>query len=114
MTDSHCFFSCLNSNLSKKFNDCYNFDELIDVCVEIVFEFHGVIKLAHGSCFCNLENCQVKSFYESLGEYFSNSVRRSDRLLRNKIVSLSEMYPVGFRDCVFKLKRGHIVILPSR
>ena len=114
LTDSHCFFSYLNSNLSKKFNDCNNFDELIDVCVENVFEFHAVIKLTHGSRSCNLENYQVKSFYEGLGEYLSHSVRRNDRLLRNKIVSLSEMYPVGFRDCIFILKRGHVVILPSR
>ena len=79
------FFSYLNNNLSKQFNDCNNFDELIDVYVENIFEFYAVIKLAHGSRFCNLENCQVKSFYEGLGEYLSNSVRRSDRLLRNKI-----------------------------
>ena len=89
LTDGHCFFSYSNSNLSKKFNDCNSFDELIDVCVENDFEFHTVIKLAHGSRFCNLDNWQVKSFYEGLGEYLSNSVRRSDRLLRNKIVSLS-------------------------
>ena len=37
-------------------------------------------------------------------------VRRSDCLLRNKIVSLSEMYPVGFRDRIFILKRGHVLI----
>ena len=79
------FFSYLNSNLSKKFNDCNSFDELIDVCVENVFEFHAVIKLVHGSRFCNLENCQVKSFCEGLGEYLLNSVRRSDRLLRIKL-----------------------------
>ena len=100
------FLSYLNNNLSKQFNDCNNFDELIEFC--------AVIKLAHGSRFCNLENCQVKSFYEGLGKHSSNSVRRSDRLLRNKIVSLSEIYPVGFRDCIFILKRGHVVILSSR
>ena len=108
------FLSYLNNNLSKQFNDCNNFDELIDVYVENIFEFYAVIKLAHGSRFCNLENCQVKSFYEGLGKHSSNSVRRSDRLLRNKIVSLSEIYPVGFRDCIFILKRGHVVILSSR
>ena len=97
----------------KKFNDCNNFDELINVCVENIFEFHAIIKLTHGSRFCNLENCQVKSFYKGLREYLSNSVR-NDRLLRNKIVSLSEMYPVGFSDYIFILKRGHVVILPSR
>ena len=110
MTDGHCFFSYLNSNLSKKFNDCNNFDEFIGVCVENVFEFHAAIKLAHGSRFWNLENCQVKSFCEGLEEYLSNTVRRSDRLLRNKIVSLSEIYPVRFRDCISMLKRGHVVI----
>ena len=95
-------------------NNCNNFNEVIDVCVENMFEFHFAIKLAHGSRFCNLENCQVKSVYESLGESVSNSIRRSDHLLRRKIVSLSEMYPVGFKDCIFILKRGHVVILPSR
>ena len=108
------FFSYLNSNLSKRFNDCNNFDELIDVCVESIFEFHAVINLAHGSRFCNLEDRQVKLFFKGLGECLSNSVRRSDRFLRNKIESLSEMYPVGFRDCIFILKHGDVVIVPSR
>ena len=75
------FFTYLNSNLSNKLNDCNNFNELIDICVENVFEFHSVIKLVHGSRFCNLENCQVKSVYESLGEYLSSSITSSDRLL---------------------------------
>ena len=108
------FFSYLNSNLSKRFNDCNNFDDLIDICVESISEFHAVIKLAHGSRFCNLENCLVKLFFKGLGEYLSNSVRRSDRLLRSKIESLSEMHPVRFRDCIFILKHGHVVILLSR
>ena len=108
------FFTYLNSNLSSKLNNCNNFNEVIDVCVESVFEFYFVIKLVQGSCLCNLENCQVKSFYESLGEYFSSSIRKSDHLLRRKIVSLSKMYPVGFRDFIFILKHGHVVILPSR
>ena len=108
------FFTYLNSNLSSKLNNCNNFNEVIDVYVENVFEFHSFIKLIYGSRLCNLENCQVKSFYESLGEYLSSSIRRSDWLLRRKIVSLSEMYPVGFRDCIFILKRDHVVILPSR
>ena len=54
------YFHIFNSNLSKKFNDCNNFGEFIDVCLENVYEFHAVIKLAYGSRFCNLENCQVK------------------------------------------------------
>ena len=68
LTVGHCFFSYLNSNLSKKFNDCNNFDELIDVCVENVFEFHAVIKLVHGSRSCDLENCQV-TFQIALGSF---------------------------------------------
>ena len=108
------FFTYLNSNLSNKLNNCNNFNEVIDVCVENVFEFHSVIKLVRGSCLCNLENCQVKSVYESLGEYLSSSIRRSDRLLRRKVVSLSEMYPVAFKDCIFILKSGHVAILPRR
>ena len=95
-------------------NNCDNFNEVIDVSVENVFEFHSVIKLIHGSRFCNLEDCQVKSVYESFGEYLSNSIRRSDRLLRRKIVSLSEIHLAGFKDYIFILKRGHVVILPSR
>ena len=108
------FFTYLNSNLSSKLNNCNNFNEVIHVCIENVFGFHTVIKLVCGSHLCNIENCQVKSFYESLGEYLSRSITRIDRLLRRKIVSLSKMYPVGFRDCIFILKRGHVVILPSR
>ena len=37
------FFTYLNSNLSNKLNNCYNFNKVIDVCVENVFEFHSVI-----------------------------------------------------------------------
>ena len=107
------FFTYLNSNLSSKLNNRNNFNEVIYVCVENAFEFHSVIKLVHGSRLCNLENCQLKSFYESLREYLSSNIKRSDHLLRRKIVSLSEIYPVGFRDCIFILKLSHVVILPS-
>ena len=114
LTDGHCFFTYLISNLKNKLNNCNTFNEVIDNCVENVFEFHSLINLANGSRFCNSENFQVKSVYESLGKYLTNSVKRSDRLLKKKHVSLSEIYPVGFRDCIFILKRGHVVILPSR
>ena len=114
LTDGHCFFTHLISNLKNKLNNCNTFSEVIDICVENVFEFHSLINLANGSCFCNLENFQVKSLCESLGKYLTNSVKRSDHLLKKKLVSLSEMYPVGFRDCIFMLKHGHVVILPRR
>ena len=71
------FFKHLNSNLSSKLNHCNNFNEVIDVCVENVFEFHTVIKLVHGSHLYNTENCQVKSFYEILENTLLGALRES-------------------------------------
>ena len=34
-------------------------------------------------------------------------------LSRKKFVCLAEMCPVGFRDCIFILKKGNVLILPS-
>ena len=108
------FFNYFGSSLSRKLNDCKNIDEVIDVCVDNIYEFHSLIKLAHDSRVCDLENCQVKLVCDSLSKYLENNVRRSNRLLRRKIVSLSLLYPTGFRDCIFILKRAIVTILSSR
>ena len=68
-----------------------------------IYEFHSLIKPAHDSRVCDLEKCQVNLFYDSLSKCLENNVR-SNRLLRRKIVSLSLLYPAGFRDCIFVLK----------
>ena len=39
LTDGHCFFTYLISNLKNKLNNCNTFNEVIDNCVENVFDF---------------------------------------------------------------------------
>ena len=107
------FFTCLINNLSRKLNYCKNIDEVIDVFVDNICEFHSLVKFIHDSCICDLGNCQVRFLCDSLGEYFENNVRRSNHLLRRKSILLSVLYPAGFRDCVFILKRAIVTILPS-
>ena len=108
------FFNYLSSNLSRKLNNCKNIDEVIDVCVDNFYEFHSLIKLVHDSPICNLKDCQVKLLCNSLGNYLENNVRRSNRLLRWEIVSLSLPYPTRFKDCIFILKRGIVTVLPNK
>ena len=108
------FFNYSSSNLSRKLNDCKNIEEVIDVCVDNIYELHSLIKLAHDSRVCDFENCHVKLVCDSLSKYLENNVRICNRLLRRKIVSLSLLCPTGFGDCIFILKRAIVTILSSR
>ena len=108
------FFNYLSSNLSRKIKDCKNIDEVIDVCVGNIYEFHSLMKLSRNSRVCHLEKCQIKLFCDSLSKCLKNNVRRSNHLLRRKVFSLSLLYPAGFRDCIFILKLAIVTVFPTK
>ena len=61
MNNGHCFFfTYLINNLSRKLYYCKNIDEVIDVFVDNICEFHSRVKLIYDSCICDLGNCQVR------------------------------------------------------
>ena len=48
-------FTYLSKNISRKLNNCHNFNEVSDLCVENINEFHFRIKTIHCSCHVTLK-----------------------------------------------------------
>ena len=105
------FFNPISEDFYNKFCNSSDLDELIDVCVDNVHEFFSVIQTFHGICNCNLENCQIRLFFEGL-ENCTKNLRRSSCFLRKKFVSLCEKYSFGFRDYVYNIEKRYIFMLP--
>ena len=84
--------SYLSSSLHEGIINCKDFDSVLDVSAESVCEMYSAIKIAHCDC--------LEAYLEKRGN------RKSIRLIKIKLIWLSKMYPLGFRDFLTLLKQG--------
>ena len=55
------FFTPLSQNFSRKLVNFTDFNNLIDICINNIYELYSSIKHVHDSSPYNLETCQVRS-----------------------------------------------------
>ena len=111
MIMSVAFFVPPSGSFYKKIQEVSSFDEKVDLRVENVDEFCAVIKKFHGLRGCALDPnlCVVGLFPENLYSY-TQSGRKSPRLLRKFFIDLCEKNPQGFEEC-FKIVKSYRQIL---
>ena len=107
-------FCYLSDDIHLLFSSCNNLNDLIGFFADNICEIYSSLKLVHELNHCQLNKCEIGLFVDSIACYLEQGgSRRSKRLLIKYLISVINLYPFGFLECVKLLKKGYVFVSPG-